>query len=385
MRFFRDLPARRKVDAVILTALPMRAERGGRGSTCWASTSWWPAGGCATTRTSRSTTIEAARLAVGTSLDLGHRRIAMIRTSDAEGRPGPPTSQRVRAWRDALAAAGHPPPDDLLVTVPFGAARRRGGDGAAARPARPADSGVRLLRRAGLRRLPGACGRRGSGARGPVGRRRRRPPDGRDPRPHHRRAGRGGAGPAGRRDGRSRCSAASEVATSVVVPAGSWSGSSTARPARCGGQRREPACLRSTFTAAHERDAADPHHGRVGVQLGVDQPGGARVAAHDPGALHHAPRCARRPTIIDAPPMIALIGDHDLLRRRTSPGAGRARRRPSARGRSCCSGTTQTPLRSNPLMIARWALALGPGTHVGDAGGPVRPGPALAGGPAGRG
>ena len=52
------------------------------GSTCSASTSSSQAGGCATTRTSEVDDHAIAMAAMGHLLDLGHRRIAMIRTSD---------------------------------------------------------------------------------------------------------------------------------------------------------------------------------------------------------------------------------------------------------------------------------------------------------------
>ena len=119
MRFLRDLPARRKVDAVILTALPMRQSEVDRLDLLGAHVV--VAGGRVRDFPNVEVDdVEVGRLAVQHLLDLGHRSVAMIRTSDAEGAAWSSDIQRVRAWRDTLAAAGHPPPDDLLVTVPYG-------------------------------------------------------------------------------------------------------------------------------------------------------------------------------------------------------------------------------------------------------------------------
>ena len=119
MRFLRDLPARRKVDAVILTALPMRQSEVDRLDLLGAHVV--VAGGRVRDYPNVEVDdVEVGRLAVQHLLDLGHTSIAMIRTSDAEGAAWSSDIQRVRAWRETLAAAGHPPPDDLLVTVPYG-------------------------------------------------------------------------------------------------------------------------------------------------------------------------------------------------------------------------------------------------------------------------
>ena len=151
-RFLRELPARRKADAVILTALPMAQAEVERLDLIGVHVV--VAGGrCATTRTSRSTTSRSAGSPSSTSLDLGHRRIAMIRTSDTDGTTWSSDVLRVRAWRETLAAAG-----------------LRGTRRAASSPSRtastpapgrwpgcstlpePPDRGLRLLRRARLRR-----------------------------------------------------------------------------------------------------------------------------------------------------------------------------------------------------------------------------------------
>jgi LacI family transcriptional regulator, repressor for deo operon, udp, cdd, tsx, nupC, and nupG len=119
MRFLRDLPARRKVDAVVLTALPMRQSEVDRLDMLGSHVV--VAGGRVRDYPNVEVDdVEVGRLAVSHLLDLGHTTIAMIRTSDAEGAAWSSDVQRVRAWRETLAAAGHPPPDDLLMTVPYG-------------------------------------------------------------------------------------------------------------------------------------------------------------------------------------------------------------------------------------------------------------------------
>jgi LacI family transcriptional regulator, repressor for deo operon, udp, cdd, tsx, nupC, and nupG len=118
-RFLRDLPARRKVDAVILTALPMRQAEVDRLDLLGVHVV--VAGGRVRDYPYVAVDeLEVGRLAVQHLLDLGHRSIGMIRTSDAEGAAWSSDILRVRAWRETLAAAGHPPAEGLLVTVPYG-------------------------------------------------------------------------------------------------------------------------------------------------------------------------------------------------------------------------------------------------------------------------
>lgn len=120
IRFLRELPARRKVDAVILTALPMRQSEVDRLELLGVHVV--VAGG--RVRDYPYVEVddhEVGRLAVQHLIDLGHSSIGMIRTSDAEGAAWSSDLQRVRAWRETLTAAGFPPPDDHLVTVPYGA------------------------------------------------------------------------------------------------------------------------------------------------------------------------------------------------------------------------------------------------------------------------
>lgn len=118
MRFLRDLPARRKVDAVILTALPMRQSEVDRLDLLGVHVV--VAGGRVRDYPHVEVDeLEVGRLAVQHLLDLGHRSVGMIRTSDAEGAAWSSDIQRVRAWRETLTAAGHPPPEEHLVTVPY--------------------------------------------------------------------------------------------------------------------------------------------------------------------------------------------------------------------------------------------------------------------------
>ena len=119
IRFLRDLPARRKVDAVVLTALPMRQGEVDRLDLLGAHVV--VAGGRVRDYPYVGVDdVEVGRLAVRHLLDLGHRSIAMVRTSDAEGAAWSSDIQRVGAWRETLTAAGCSAGDDLLVTVPYG-------------------------------------------------------------------------------------------------------------------------------------------------------------------------------------------------------------------------------------------------------------------------
>lgn len=124
--FFRDLPSRRKVDAVVLVALPVLAEEEKRLDLMGAEVV--VAGGrlrdCPHVRVDDH---EVARLAVSHLLGLGHRRIAVIRTSDTEGTRWSADVERVRGFRDTLADAGCPLPEEYVVTRPFGV--RAGADG----------------------------------------------------------------------------------------------------------------------------------------------------------------------------------------------------------------------------------------------------------------
>jgi LacI family repressor for deo operon, udp, cdd, tsx, nupC, and nupG len=120
-RFFEHLPARRKVDAVVIVAFPLDAAEHERldlmGVTIVA------AGGpdAAYPYVSIDDRL-AGRQAVSHLLGLGHRRVAMIATVD----PDPPEwitgSTRAQFYHDSVAAAGIEPDPRLVVTVEWGAA-----------------------------------------------------------------------------------------------------------------------------------------------------------------------------------------------------------------------------------------------------------------------
>jgi len=118
-RFLRELPARRKADAVILTALPMtqaEVERldliGVRVVVVGGEVREFPR--------VQVDDFEVGRIAVQHLVDLGHRRVAMIRTNDVDGTTWSADLLRVRAWRETLATAGLEAPDELLVSEPYG-------------------------------------------------------------------------------------------------------------------------------------------------------------------------------------------------------------------------------------------------------------------------
>jgi len=117
-RFLRELPARRKADAVLLTALPMvqaEVERldlmgnhvvvaGGR------------------VRDYPHVAVDdlaAGRVAVEHLLSLGHRRIAMLRTTDTDGAQWSADVQRTEAWRRTLRDAGLDAPDELIASEEY--------------------------------------------------------------------------------------------------------------------------------------------------------------------------------------------------------------------------------------------------------------------------
>jgi LacI family repressor for deo operon, udp, cdd, tsx, nupC, and nupG len=118
-RFLRELPARRKADAVILTALPMAQAEVERLDLMGVHVV--VAGG--TVRDYPHVQVddlEAGRVAVQHLVDLGHRRIAMIRTSDTDGTTWSSDVLRRQAWDETLAAAGVEAADELLVTEEYG-------------------------------------------------------------------------------------------------------------------------------------------------------------------------------------------------------------------------------------------------------------------------
>ena len=117
-RFLRELPARRKADAVILTALPMAQAEVERLDLMGVHVVV-AAGEVRDYPHVRIDDLEVGRTAVQHLIDLGHRRIAMIRTSDTDGTTWSSDVLRVRAWRETLAAAGIEAPDGLLVTESY--------------------------------------------------------------------------------------------------------------------------------------------------------------------------------------------------------------------------------------------------------------------------
>ena len=117
--FFAELPARRKVDAVVLIALPLLQAEVDRLDLLGVQVV--VAGG--RVRDFPHVEVDDHALAVRAVeylLDLGHTRIAMIRTSDTQGTAWSSDIQRCTGYRDALAARGVTVPEDYLVTQPFG-------------------------------------------------------------------------------------------------------------------------------------------------------------------------------------------------------------------------------------------------------------------------
>jgi LacI family repressor for deo operon, udp, cdd, tsx, nupC, and nupG len=118
-RFFRDLPTRRKVDAVVVVALPLLGNEAARLADLGVHVV--VAGGKLLDHPRVCVDdLAIARLAVTHLTDLGHRRIAMIRVGDPDqDAHWSADEDRVRGYRDGLAAAGLEAVDDLVVTVPF--------------------------------------------------------------------------------------------------------------------------------------------------------------------------------------------------------------------------------------------------------------------------
>ncbi|MGI8645050.1 MAG: LacI family DNA-binding transcriptional regulator [Nocardioides sp.] len=118
-RFFHELPARRKVDAVVLIALPLLEEEVQRLELLGVEVV--VAGG--RIRDLPHVLVDdhdAAAQAVNHLLDLGHTRVAMIRTTDTEGAAWSSDILRQRGYRDALASRGIPVPPGYLASHPAG-------------------------------------------------------------------------------------------------------------------------------------------------------------------------------------------------------------------------------------------------------------------------
>lgn len=158
-QFFERLPARRKVDAVVVVGFPVEEKERERLDLLGAHIV--AAGGQQATYPHVSINdLTAGRQAVDHLLSLGHRRVAMIEAVDPD-QPFEP-SGRSQAYREALSAAGIQVDPELVVTCDWG-----GEEGAAAmgellsRSIGPtavyahsdevALGAIRTLRRAGLR------------------------------------------------------------------------------------------------------------------------------------------------------------------------------------------------------------------------------------------
>lgn len=117
--FFDRLPARRKVDALVVLALPIAGLERQRLELMGVSIV--AAGGQIASYPYVCIDDEAAgRQAVDHLIFLGHRRIAMIEAVDP-GQPGwPAISGRSQAYTSALRDAGITVDDDLIVTVDWG-------------------------------------------------------------------------------------------------------------------------------------------------------------------------------------------------------------------------------------------------------------------------
>ncbi|MEU4422887.1 LacI family DNA-binding transcriptional regulator [Actinoplanes sp. NPDC024001] len=159
--FFQRLPARRKVDAVVVLGMPVAEPE--RQRLALMGVHIVAAGGQVEDYPYVSMDdLAAGRQAMDHLIYLGHRRIGMIATADP-GQPGwPALPGRTRAYHEALADAGIPVDERLIVEVPWGGTA--GADAMAqllglrepptavyAHSDEVALGAVRTLRRAGLR------------------------------------------------------------------------------------------------------------------------------------------------------------------------------------------------------------------------------------------
>ena len=117
-RFFAELPARRKVDAVVLVALPVLRDEAERLDIMGAEVV--VAGGRIRDYPHVQVDDHAiGRTAVQHLIDLGHRRIAMIRTSDTEGTYWSSDSERMQGFMAAMAEAGLSVDPAHVVVEPY--------------------------------------------------------------------------------------------------------------------------------------------------------------------------------------------------------------------------------------------------------------------------
>jgi LacI family repressor for deo operon, udp, cdd, tsx, nupC, and nupG len=119
LRFFGQLPLRRRVDAVLVVAMQFAdAEIDALRSLnvpVVVVGDVMPGAGCV-----RIDDIAAATTAIRHLLELGHVRIAMISTYADQNFFLPVAHARRRAYLESLAAAGIPRDDELLMSVPHG-------------------------------------------------------------------------------------------------------------------------------------------------------------------------------------------------------------------------------------------------------------------------
>jgi LacI family repressor for deo operon, udp, cdd, tsx, nupC, and nupG len=117
-RFFDRLPARRKVDAVVVIAMPVPEREAERLDLMGVQVV--VAGGQIRDYPHvRIDDIEVAHQVVDHFRSLGHTRIGMIRTSDPAGSTWSGDLARTHGFRIAMDAAGIPVDEDLIVTVPY--------------------------------------------------------------------------------------------------------------------------------------------------------------------------------------------------------------------------------------------------------------------------
>lgn len=117
--FFRDLPTRRKVDAVVLITLPIRPEEEERLDLMGVEVV------VAGFRLRDFPSVSVDDVAIGVTaiehlLALGHTRIGMIRTSDTDGAKWASDLHRRTGYLEALERHDLPFDPDLLVTAPYG-------------------------------------------------------------------------------------------------------------------------------------------------------------------------------------------------------------------------------------------------------------------------
>ncbi len=117
--FFRDLPTRRKVDAVVLITLPIGPDEEERLDLMGVEVV------VAGSRLRDFPSVNVDDVAIGVEavehlIGLGHTRIGMIRTSDTDGAKWASDLHRRTGYLDALQRHGLPHDPALMVTAPYG-------------------------------------------------------------------------------------------------------------------------------------------------------------------------------------------------------------------------------------------------------------------------